>query len=258
MSEPGSSGVSLWCAFFDEIRDQALLDRYGRLLSPDEHRRGERFVFARDRHRYLVTRALVRTVLSRYADVAPEQWTFAANPYGRPEIATPPGPAADLSFNVSHTSSLIVLAVSRRRAVGVDTENTRTGDAPVGIAGRFFAPGEVAALHALPKEQQARRFFEYWTLKESYIKARGMGLSIRLDKFSLRFVGDRHVALSIDADQGDLPSRWRLWQFALAGDYLTAVCAERIEHDEPGLQLKKVVPLQSEQDLDAEHSRTSE
>lgn len=256
-SELGSIDVHLWCAFFDEIRDESLLGQYHRLLSSDERRRQSQFVFARDRHRYLVTRALVRTVLSKYAEVAPDAWTFAASAYGRPEIAGSHVPAAALSFNVSHTPGLIVLAVSRGRALGVDTENARTRHAPVEIAERFFAPEEVAALYALPKELQPRRFFEYWTLKESYVKARGLGLSIPLDKFAVRFVGDRHVALSIDADQEDSPSRWHLSQFAIAGDYVTAVTAEQVAGGVPQLVLKSIVPLQSEQHLHGEGRRDS-
>jgi 4'-phosphopantetheinyl transferase len=256
-SQIDSSEVHLWCAFFNEIRDEALLDQYHGLLSPDERQRQSRFVFARDRHRYLVTRALVRTVLSRYADVAPAEWTFTENAYGRPEIANDRSQAREISFNLSHTSSLIVLGVAHRRALGVDTENARTRHAPVEIADRFFAPEEVATLHVLPEEHRQRRFFEYWTLKESYIKARAMGLSIPLDKFSFRFVNDRQFAISIDRDQDDSPSRWRLWQFSIAGEYLTAVCAEQTGSEVPRLVLKKVVPLGAEHDLESEDLRTS-
>ena len=124
-------------------------------------------MFARDQHRYLVTRALARTVLSRYADIAPAELTFAANAYGCPEITNRHAYARDISFSISHTSSLIVLGIAQRRALGVDTENACIRKAPVEIAERFSAPHEVAALHALPQEHQQQRFFEYRTLKES-------------------------------------------------------------------------------------------
>jgi 4'-phosphopantetheinyl transferase len=163
--------------------------------------------------------------------VAPAEWAFASNAFGRPEVANDHAQAKDISFNISHTNSLIVLGVARRRALGVDTENACHGQVPARIAGRFFAPDEVAALYALPAELQQRRFFEYWTLKESYIKARAMGLSLPLNKFSFQFVDDRQVAISIDRDQGDSPSRWRFWQLSIAGDYPTAVCVERLGGD---------------------------
>ena len=251
-----SSEVRLWCAFFKEIRDQALLEQYRGLLSEDEERRRSRFVLSRDRHRYLVTRALVRTVLSRYADVAPTQWTFASNAFGRPEVSNDDADARDLSFNISHTNSLIVLGLARRHAIGVDTEDVRARRAPIEIAERFFAPEEVAALNALPVELQQQRFFEYWTLKECYVKARARGLTIAPDKLRLRFIGDRHIVISINGDQGDSPARWYFWQFTV-GDHLSAVCAERTGNDVPRLVVKKIVPLGAEVDLEARNLRTS-
>lgn len=249
--------VHLWCTFFDEIRDEALLSRYRRLLSPEEQHRQSRFVLARDRHRDLVTRALLRTMLSQYADVAPASWTFTTNAFGRPEIASRHTGARGISFNVSHTNSLIVLGVARERAVGVDTENARVHQLPMNVARRFFAVEELAALSALPEDLQRRRFVEYWTLKESYVKARGMGFSLPLHRFGFRFVGDRHVAMFVDRDQGDSPSRWHFGQLSIAGDYATAVCAERIRGDVPRVTVKKVVPLGTAHELHTRWLRAS-
>lgn len=249
--------VHVWCVFYDEIRDDTLLEAYERLLSADERERRSRFLFPRDRHRFLVTRALARTVLSKYADVAPVDWTFVANAHGRPEIATPHAAAGALSFNVSHTSGLVVLAVGYGRELGVDTERVRDRQAPVGVAERFFAPAEVAALRALPEADQPRRFFEYWTLKEAYVKARSMGLSLPLREFAVRFIGERGVTLSVDGEVADAVSPWQLWQFLVGGDYLVAVCAGRTDPGQGRLVLKRVVPLQAEADLDARELKTS-
>src|SRR5262245_53131282 len=118
--------IHLWCTFLGVTQEESLFHEYERLFGADANHRGSRSVFALPRHRYLVTRAVVRTVLSRYADLSPAEWVFASNAYGRPEIANDHGPARDISFNVSHTSGLIVLGVAHRRALGVDTENART------------------------------------------------------------------------------------------------------------------------------------
>jgi 4'-phosphopantetheinyl transferase len=249
--------VHVWCTFCDEIGDESLLEDYERLLSADERQRRSRFVFPRDRHRFLVTRALVRTVLSRYADVAPADWTFVVNTYGRPEIAARHPRAGILSFNVSHTPGLVVLGVGFGRALGVDTENVRALQAPLEVAARFFAPTEVAALRALPEANQSRRFFEYWTLKEAYLKARSMGLALPLHGFAVRFIGDRGVTLSVDGEVAGAVSPWQLWQFSVAGDYLVAVCAGRTEPGQARLVLKTVVPLRAEEDLDGRELKTS-
>ena len=98
---------------------------------------------------------------------------------GKPTIAHPKD-IAPLSFNLSHTERLIVCLVALDREVGVDAEDTERAGETVEVADRFFSPTEVAALRALPAQSRRRRFFQYWTLKEAYIKARGMGLSLPL------------------------------------------------------------------------------
>ncbi len=156
---------------------------YRQLTTPDENERMARFVFERDRWQFLITRALVRTMLSRYATVAPADWRFITNEYGRPEVLDRPAGVADLRFNLSHTDGLIACAVTVGREVGVDVERI-TRAVTHDIPGRFFAPREVADLRALPEHDQPRVFFDYWTLKEAYIKARGMGLSLPLSDFA--------------------------------------------------------------------------
>ena len=244
--------IHLWLAFYDAIDDDELLAAYRALLTDDERAQEGRFHFDRDRRRYLVTRALVRTVLSRYVQVDAAAWRFAANAYGRPEIAAPESHAARLSFNLSHTHSVILLGVARDRAIGVDVENIHERTAPIEIADRFFAPDEVAALAAVSPDRQQERFFDCWTLKESYIKARGIGLSLPLNKFSMRFGDDRAVALHLDGELGDDAARWQLWQFRPAAEYLAAVCAERIAGESARLVFRRVVPLRSEEQCEVD------
>jgi 4'-phosphopantetheinyl transferase len=170
----------------------------------------------------------------------------------------PHGEEEQIFFNVSHTTGLIVLAVARRRALGVDVENLEASEMPVDVADRFFASSEVTALLALPSSQQQDRFFEYWTFKESYIKARGMGLSIPLDKFSFDFPSDRGVTLSIDTTLSDVAENWRFWQFRPRKEYLIAICAERLEVSEPQIIVRTTIPGQHEAIASAQFLRTSD
>jgi 4'-phosphopantetheinyl transferase len=249
--------IHLWMAFFEDIRDEGLLQRYDRLLAPEEREQRRRFHFEIDRHCYLVTRALLRTVLSRYAVVEPHEWAFAANAYGKPEIANADHHTRHITFNISHTRGLILLGITSDAAIGVDVENSRLREPPLKIANQFFASEEVADLQALPRAQQHDRFFEIWTLKESYIKARGMGLSISLDWFGFQFPAKRTVRISMRPELNDRPSRWRFWQFRPAAPYLAAVCAEATETNQQ-LVARKVVPLLCEEDCDCGIVRTSE
>ena len=256
---PLTSGeIHLWLADYDQIADEGLHAAYRELLSAAEKEQEPKFYFARDRRRYLVTRALVRTVLSRYAAVDPAAWVFSTNSYGRPEIANPEAADAGLSFNISHTHSLIALGVSRGRALGVDVENIRAREVSIDIADRYFAPPEVAVLTAAPSHEQQYRFFEYWTFKESYIKARGMGLSLPLDKFSFQYPDDRAVEIAIHPELADDPGRWQFWQFHPTPEYLMALCAERIGTEPPTVVVRQTVPMQSENDCALQCFRVSQ
>ena len=120
-------------------------------------------------------------MLSQYADIQPGNWRFEKGEKDKPEICNPPLP---LRFNISHTKNLIICAVMLNDDIGCDVENTTRNNDVLAIADRFFSPSESAELFSLPLEQQRSRFFDYWTLKESYIKAWGLGLAIPLKDFS--------------------------------------------------------------------------
>jgi 4'-phosphopantetheinyl transferase len=252
-----SSRIDLWCTYISEIGDDSLLSRYDALISADERARQARFRFEKDQRRHLVTRALVRTVLSRYAAVRPEDWVFSAGPHGRPAVAAPQV-IPPLEFNISHCADLVLLGVTSGRTLGVDTESTEARAFDIDGLDRYFAPEESAALLALPPDERRRRFFELWTLKESYIKARGMGLAIRLDAFRFEMTGERSLALHMRPALGDSPSRWRVWQLELRREYLAAVCAARGGKAPPGIVVREVVPFAREKIVDVTPARATD
>jgi 4'-phosphopantetheinyl transferase len=195
----------------DDPEAWAQQEAYRALLSKDEAERMARLVFDRDRRRFLITRALVRTTLSRYASVPPADWAFIANVHGRPEILDRPRGVPDLRFNLSHTDGLIACAVTIGREVGVDVEHI--GRRLIhDIAGRFFAPREVNDLHMLPADQQQRVFFDYWTLKEAYIKARGFGLALPLCDFAFTLSPPSPPVITFEPALEDDPSTWQFFQ----------------------------------------------
>jgi 4'-phosphopantetheinyl transferase len=230
--------VHLWYVFSDQLTDPELLARYRSLLSPDEAARLERFMLAKDRHQGLIARALVRTTLSRYADVRPADWQFTTNRYGRPEIAGPVN--ASLRFNLSHTRGLVACAVAWEREVGVDVENLERPGEYVHLAQRFFAPGEAAHVASLPVEQQREVFFDYWTLKESYIKARGMGLALPLGDFAFRL--DEPVTIKFTGSITDDPASWRFSRLRVSDQHKLAL-AVQCASEELTITARETTPL---------------
>ncbi len=214
----------VWYTFTDEITDPALLADYRAVLSAEEATRLDRFYFEKHRHSFLVSHALVRAVLSLYADVSAAQWTFVIGSHGKPEIANSlPMP---LRFNLSHTQGLAAVIVALGRDVGVDVEFVGR-EVNRELADRYFAPPEVAALHSLPEMQQRERFFDYWTLKEAYIKARGMGLALPLGEFAFH-VGDA-IAIEFSGSIEDDPKSWQFERWRIGSRHKMAIAARRAE-----------------------------
>jgi 4'-phosphopantetheinyl transferase len=249
--------TDLWLAFPQEIRDPALLGRYRVLLDDEERARERRFHFEEDSHRYLVTRALVRTVLSRYAPVGPESWIFRSNARGRPEIANAGVAPGSISFNLSRTRDLVLCAVTGGRRVGADVENIERRElAASEVASRSFSAREFAGWSALPAGERLEGFFHYWTLKEAYIKARGMGLSIPLERFSFAFSGGG-IELSIDARLGDSPAGWQFWLLRPTPRHVAAVCTQRLPLAQDPPHTRKTVPLVSDETFECPVLRQS-
>lgn len=212
----------MWWFAYDGGFDESTSARYAELMTPEECERHRRFVFQRDRDLFLATRALARTTLSRYADVQPAGWRFVSDGYGKPSIAQPPATPA-LHFNLANTPGMVACAVSvAHAAVGVDVEGTARAAASLDIADRFFSPAETASLRALPPAAQPSRFLELWTLKESYIKARGLGLSLPLDAFTLTLDGP-HASIAFDARIADDPTHWRFASIQAGPGHVIAV-----------------------------------
>ncbi|HEY2158143.1 MAG TPA: hypothetical protein VGH33_21115, partial [Isosphaeraceae bacterium] len=136
--------VHVWRVALDRADD--MLARLGSTLSDDERARGERFRSERDRARFLVSRAALRAILSRYAGRPAAALAFLAGPHGKPSLAG----AGAIEFNLSHSGDLALVAVAAGVRVGVDVEQLREMDDRDAIVRRFFSAREQAELFALP------------------------------------------------------------------------------------------------------------
>lgn len=196
------------------------LESYRQVLGREELERIARFAFESDRRVRLVARASLRLMLAEVRGVPAQDLQFRYNEYGKPLVD-------GVYFNVSHTKDRIAIAVSTTHVVGVDIESVRLMRDLHAIAKRFFAEPEVEDLRntAVPEE----RFFQYWTLKESYIKARGLGLSLPLDQFWFDLSGEC-PAIRFLSGIGDDPARWSFQQQRLdSGHYLAIASASAAE-----------------------------
>ncbi len=216
------------------------------LLDQAERERCTRYLFMRNRIECTAARALARAALSRYADVDPRAWTFTKGEHGKPQLIVPPG-APPLHFNVAHTPGLVVCVIARGREVGVDAESLGRSNDIALLARRVLSAAEQQALWALPETAQARRFLIHWTLKEAYLKARGIGIGLPLAEITLLADDDpdslagppTHFALGTGV--GDTPARWQIERCHLTPGHVAAVAIERT-HEDVTIHVEEVVP----------------
>lgn len=199
--------IGLFVGLIEAIDTPGALDECRNILSADEIARADRFVFDRHRRHYIFAHALLRLALSDHApDIAPSAWTFAAGRYGRPFVTTPL--AVPLYFSLSHTEGCVTCIVSAHEAVGVDAEQVRPRGTMMDIARGAFAQEEVETLQRLPPHDALERFFDFWTLKEAYLKARGFGLHLPLDGFAMQVLPDG-IRIGFKPAIDDDPHAWR-------------------------------------------------
>jgi 4'-phosphopantetheinyl transferase len=237
-----------WAAL--EAADGPRISRlYDTLLNAAERARYDQIITPRAQQEYLATRALVRTTLSRYTGVDPVDWVFRSNAWGRPEIVSPPE-HVDLRFNASNTVGALVCAVVRGRDIGVDVENVEQPGETLAVAERFFSRAEYEDLAGRALAEQRARFFSYWTLKEAYLKARGVGLTISLKRFSLSMPTDGTVRVTFDSSLDDDGSFWQFAQFQPTPQHRLAVAVRRRAGPDTRVLLRKTALVAGLRDAD--------
>jgi 4'-phosphopantetheinyl transferase len=232
----GTAVADVWVVDPADVHESALLSRYAALLSAAESSQYDRLRVETIRHRYLVSRVLIRTVLSARLGMSPADVVLRTTSSGRPQLAAP-GDRRRLDFNLSHTDGLIVLAVTDGAPIGIDVERYDRDVDVLALAHRFFAPAEHEAILAADESRRRELFIAHWTLKEAFLKARGVGISGGLGTiaFALDTGGQVRVLAAPDDEDG-----WRFATWEPTPDHRAAVAVRAVELE---LRVRSVVPL---------------
>jgi 4'-phosphopantetheinyl transferase len=219
--ELNTDEVHVWHALLDE----QLAHRLEPVLSEEERTRADRFHFQKDRNHFIVARGMLRTILASYLNANPIDLRFCCGEKGKPALMNIGGKDS-IEFNLAHSHGMALFAFSRNRVLGVDLEFIRNELAAEEVAEQFFSNAEVDALRSLSPEARSQAFFNCWTRKEAYIKARGEGLTMPLNEFDVSLVPGETAALLKNHKDPDEVSRWSMQSIPVEAGYVAALVAE--------------------------------
>lgn len=187
------------------------------VISKERYERMQRYHFEMDKVRSLFAEVLLRYGLKRHYGLVGKEIQFNINEYGKPTLKE----HEEIHFNVSHSGDWVICAISSE-PVGVDVEQVKEKN--IDIAERFYAKEEYQTL--LGSENAVELFFVYWTLKESYVKAEGKGMSIPFSSFSFDLSGES-IVLKVN---GEVCHTYQFQAYKIAEDFVVATCSrETIE-----------------------------
>ena len=193
------------------------------LLSPEEKKRAEKFYFDRDRNRYIVARARLRTLLGQYLSVQPQRLIFGYNVFGKPFLVSPVF-RETVQFNLSHSHDWGLIGITTAGPIGVDIEKIKSSIEADTIGKRFFAKGEVEVLSAAPSSKKLDIFFSCWTRKEAFIKAIGKGLTFSLQDFEINpRPEEKYPKLQFLKPSAEGENLWKLFAFEPVDGFKAAV-----------------------------------
>ena len=214
--------IDVWTIY---LRHDVALDSWYELIDAEERTRANRFVFPEHRRRFILTHAALRSILARYVLRSAHDVEFELNAYGKPALKQALGASLSstaVSFNLSHSHELALCAVASGGEIGVDVEWQRHL-AQHDLAQRFFSPSESSALQQLEETRRHAGFFACWTRKEAYIKAKGLGLSLPLDRFIVETDPDKPAALQASDYAPEDVAGFRMWDVRVADGYRAAL-----------------------------------
>lgn len=170
--------MKIYAVKISDISEEKL-DKLCLSIDSEKRHRIERFINKKDKIRTLIGEILVRSIIIRELNIENEYIKFEKNQYGKPYLLGYP----DFNFNISHSEDFVVCAVDSK-PVGIDIEVVKCIEYK-DIAQNFFTEREFNYIVKQKSDIQLSRFYEIWTLKESYMKCLGKGFSIPLKSFSV-------------------------------------------------------------------------
>jgi 4'-phosphopantetheinyl transferase len=232
---PGASDAVAWFAPTSDLTPPGVLDAALAWLTPRERGRYDRFRGDEDRRMFLLGRVMARVLVGRELRVPPTAWPWREGARGRPEIDVPGTP---LHFNLAHSAGLVACALTSGRDVGVDLEDLGRRRIDWAVVERYCGQAEIADI-AAHGERWHDRFLQYWTLKEAYLKARGVGISVPLEHLGFR-MADPGPEVTLSGPLTGLDTRWRFQLEQVTDRHLMALAVSDDDGAAPRMRIERL------------------
>lgn len=211
------NAVHVWYASFSNNTNN--LGYYLELLSADEIKKASKFKFDINQQQSIISRGVLRLLSGKYLNMKPNAIDFKYGKYGKPDYDFD----SNLKFNISHSGDLIALSFVKNFDIGVDIEKVKDNFNVLEIASNFFSKLEIETLKKIPKAEQVEYFYRCWTRKESFIKAKSLGLTFPLDSFSVCINSDKKSKLLETKWDDTEKDTWKLFTFSPQQNYIGAI-----------------------------------
>jgi 4'-phosphopantetheinyl transferase len=198
------------------------------MLSNDERERAARFHFDRHRNRFIAGRGILRSLLASYLDCQPDDVQFSYGPNGKPALAGKFA-GSKFNFNLAHSESLALIAVTRLDAVGIDVEKIRPVTDASELVERFFSPRENALFQQLADDQKSIAFFNLWTRKEAWLKATGEGIGQLLALVEVTFLPSEPARFLGLPRHHAAKTNWLVRELSPAPDFVGAIALPAVQ-----------------------------
>jgi len=235
--------IQVWYATPQAFHDVAIQQKFRSWLSDSELASLNALRFEHHRLTYLVAHALLRAALSKHTGVKPADWQFQTNPFNKPFIADPLN-ALGLHFNLSHTDGMVAMALTQIGPLGIDVESTTHAQNVSEIAQDILTPNEYRNLNQQPHTHQHTRLLKYWTLKEAFVKATGLGLTSGLQTFEFDLDAQPQPVIQFLSPNETLAKSWEFQQYTLPYGHIIALAHHHPEAPHAKVSLNEALWLQ--------------
>lgn len=221
----GLNDVHVWLLDLNFEIDK--IDELKKILSEDEQIRANKFKFEYHQHRYIITRANLRIILSKYLQINPNKIEFYYSEKGKPSLEQKCN-QKELEFNLSHSENLAIYGFTNNIKIGIDIEKIKDNCDVESLANRFFTLNEYHIISNLKGKEKLQAFYQAWTSKEAYFKATGEGLIGGLNNIEIALNSLERKLVSIHGNK-QIINDWTLHKIDINDDYMATIALENLK-----------------------------